>query len=520
MALQAHWAITPDGLDALNIIRNQIIARSGSFSLEDIQVAMAQNDDLADAFHIIDAEDSAFVKKGTPLAGTSYVNTYDNGVAVINLFGPIYPRASMMGASTEGMSLEKLCRDIAMAYTNMDVKTLVLNSDSPGGDARGLGDAADFIYKLTQKGNKPFFAFASGYMCSAAYYLSAPAHKIIASKSGHVGSIGTVMTVRKSNPDGTLDIVSSISPMKRPDIQTDEGLAAAQQKVDDLGQQFAEDVRKYRGVSLDKVLSDYGKGDYMFGPRAKKQGLVDSIGTLASVVEEAAKLAQDKTGASYRRKPKATNDDEPIGSTLDVLHFSEEINMGLKNIVAKFVADVTAPAIDEKAQPATTANESGSEAAVAGSDVETPVGQSEPAVVVPTREELEDAFADNAELFASRLILGHNILPAMKAHAVSSVINAMIDDKLFGGTVSFVSEKGIVIEGTREESVKALFASLPKHTKTQEAIESIKAGTVTAVVLPPVDSEKEDKDGPTTPERRMELLKSSPQGRAVLAQAK
>jgi ClpP class serine protease len=518
-ALGTYWAITPEGLQGLIELHDQIIQRTGSISSEDIKALMEENEEVGYSFHIMDSESSAVVKRGRPMAGTSYVNLYDDGVAVLNLFGPIFPRANMMGMSTEGMSLEKMCRDFAMAYTDPDVNAIVLNADTPGGDARGLGDAADFMFNLTQKGKKPFLAFASGYMASAGYYLSAPAHKIIASKSGMVGSIGTVSKV-STKDDGTLDIVSSVSPKKRPDYSTEEGRATVQQRVDDLGMQFAGDVAKYRGVTLEKVLADYGQGDYMFGPRAKSQGLVDGIGTLASVVEMAAKLAKDKSGASFHRKAQVKSDVDmtQIVSTLDVDHFSQEINMSLKSILAKF-APATADLLDDKGKaPATAANESDTD--VAGVVVDDDAGSDKEPVVVPTREELEEEFSTHAELFATQMTVDSRILPALQGHAASDLLNAMIDDKLHGGEINYVDGKGQVVAGTREAAVRSRYSVMPKHNMTQEAIKGIKDGTQTAKVLPAIDAETVKTDGPVDADRRKELLAKSDQGQAVLATSK
>lgn len=520
LALGTFWAINPDGLDALSTIYHQIIQRTGSMSLEDIQEVMAQNEDLACAFHLMDADSMSVVKKGRPMAGTRSVNVFDNGVALLNMFGPIFPRSSMMNSSSEGVSTEALVKDFATAYMDPDINAVVLNSDSPGGDARGLGDAADFMYKMTQKGKKPFLSFASGYMTSAAYYLSAPAHKIFASKSGMIGSIGVVSKVNRKD-DGTLDIVSSISPKKRPDYNTEEGLDTVREKVNDLGNQFANDVRTYRGVTLEKVLNDYGQGDYMLAPRAKSQGLIDGVSTLGAVIEMAAQMATDKSGSSYRRdKPKAALEaelDEEFDEVLalSVFSFPKEINMGLKDMLARLTPSKESLVQDDEvqAQEATTAEESEDAAVVAESGSE----EQEPTL---TRDQLEEMFADAAELFATKETIAHRIVPALQGHAAADLLNAMIDDKLYGGGVNYVDAKGFVVNGTREDQVRARYSVMPPHTKTQEAIKAIKEGTLTAKVLPEADAEAVKVDGPIAPDRKVELLAKSQQGQAVLASGK
>lgn len=463
-------------------------------------------------FYLADFESSAFVRKGQKYAGGSYTTLYpveDKQVAVMNLFGPIYPRASLMEASSEGLSLQKFVVEFAALYNDPEVSAVVLNSDSPGGDARGLGDTADFMFKLANKGTKPFLAFASGYMCSAAYYLAAPAHKIYASKSAMVGSIGAVTTVKKSN-GGFIDITSDVSPLKRPDVDTEEGLASYKQKVNDLGNQFVSDVALFRGVDRQKVLEDYGQGDYMLAFRAKNQGLIDGISTLSSVVEEAATLSKDKT-RSYRRKTAKSMSMDTEVVSLDVLPLNEEITMGLKNILERLT--MSAPSTDEQAQ-ATTATESAeTEANVVDEAVAMVAADSGP---VPTREELEDRFSEAAELFALQTLTANKIVPAMQATAVLDFVNAKIDDALYGGEVKFVNETGQLVSGTREDQVRARYNALTPHNKTAEVVEAVKEGTTAGVVLPEVETEKV-KVETLTEERVVSLLGTSTLGRAVLA---
>lgn len=453
------------------------------------------------------------IKKGTRVEGTEYANVFDNGVAVLDLIGPIYPRANMMTMSG-ATSIAQFTKDFISAYNHPDVKALVLNIDSPGGDVRGIGEAADLMFKVAKRGKKPVKSYAAGYMASAAYYVGSVAHDITGNESSLTGSIGVVLTARAKGKD-EIEIVSSVSPHKRPDPSTEEGSAVLREQVDDLANIFVKDVARFRGISTDKVVSNYGQGKCLVGPRAKKHGLIDKIGTLASTVEEAAKEASSRTTIRHRS--------EAIEGTIPaILQFEEDDDMGLKELVNKFKAsnettlDV-GQALDAPEESKTEGASGQSEEDV--EQAQTPVGATQ-GIPVTSREEYEERFADAAELFAVKMTTSHRIDPAQQAQAACDLINAKIDDAKYGGMVSFVNNEGILVQGTREAAVHARYESLPQHTMTQQAIKAIKEGSVVAKVLAEHDDENVKTEGPLTDERKAELLRSSDLGQQVLAARK
>jgi hypothetical protein len=79
--------------------------------------------------------------------------------------------------------------------------------------------------------------------------------------------------------------ISSISPNKRPDLETDEGRASIQVIVDDLGAVFAKAVADGRGISIERVISTFGQGGLVVAARAKEAGMIDEIGTLEGLMD-------------------------------------------------------------------------------------------------------------------------------------------------------------------------------------------------------------------------------------------
>jgi hypothetical protein len=354
-------------------------------------------------------------------------------------------------------------------------------------------------------------------MASAAYYIGAVGQELLGSKGSYVGSIGTVLKAQ-SLPSGQYEIVSSQSPHKRSDPSTEEGRSSIQEFVDDVAQVMIEDIANFRSITTDKLMSNYGQGKVYAGPKAKMQGLIDKISTLGSVVESVAKEAE--TGSYRQQKRKVSAEAETL------LSFTSEemVNMGLRDLVSKFTA--SSETIDETAetlqqgQPAETTNESeGSVAAGAtdGADAGVQPPANDPEAVRAEREKLEESFSDAAELFATQMTLAHRILPAEQAHAASEFLIARIDDSIIGSSVSFVDAEGQIVEGTREEAVRARYEARPKHSYTKRAIQSVRAGDTVARVLADEPKESGDEDSkPVSSERKAKLMGLSDLGQRVL----
>ncbi len=74
-----------------------------------------------------------------------------------------------------------------------DIKAVFLDIDSPGGTVAGTPELAAAVASLNER--KPVYAFSSGLMCSAAYWIASQARAIYATPSAQVGSIGVVQAV-------------------------------------------------------------------------------------------------------------------------------------------------------------------------------------------------------------------------------------------------------------------------------------------------------------------------------------
>ena len=206
-----------------------------------------------------------------------------DGVAIIGINGPLFRKANLFTSMSGATSYEQVRRDLQVALDDPSVTAILLDIDSPGGEAHGCGELADAIRAATAR--KPVHAYAGGLCASGALWIAVAASRVTIDAATLVGSIGIVMSMSDDSAADErrgikrIEIVSSQSPGKRPDPATDEGHARLQATVDSLAAVFVKAVAGFRGVTDATVISKFGGGGVLVGAQAVKVGLVDGIGS-------------------------------------------------------------------------------------------------------------------------------------------------------------------------------------------------------------------------------------------------
>ena len=204
------------------------------------------------------------------------------------------PGGAVVGSDTIVEYLRKARGDEA-------VKAIVLRVDSPGGSAI----ASDIIWRevLLTKNQKPVIASMSDVAASGGYYISMPAHAIVAEPSTLTGSIGVVLT--KFVIDGTLKKLGmnleGVSRGKYADIYSPkrpfspEERARMVENMQATYDTFVEKAAQGRNTTPEKIDA-IGQGRVWTGRQAKEIGLVDELGGLdraVALAKQRAKIAQD-----------------------------------------------------------------------------------------------------------------------------------------------------------------------------------------------------------------------------------
>lgn len=173
-------------------------------------------------------------------------------VALVPVIGPMFHRPSFFG-----MDLQSFRERFRVALADEAVSAIVLDVDSPGGQASGVQEAFAEVFRA--RGTKPVTAVANTMMASGALWLASAADRIIASPSALVGSVG----VRWSHIDASglnqkvglelTTVTSSAAPHKdefSPDgALRPEDRRRAQQLADEFHASFVRDLARGRRPS-------------------------------------------------------------------------------------------------------------------------------------------------------------------------------------------------------------------------------------------------------------------------------
>lgn len=205
------------------------------------------------------------------------------GVAHINITGPLTRKGPSFWTRFFGLggsSFEEIISQIEEANGNEFVESIQLNINSPGGEVDGVGEAA----KAIRNSDKKVIAVVKSMAASAAFWLATQADTIIAaSKEARVGSVGVVLTgidtkgLEKEIGIKIIEVVNTKSPNKRVDIGTKKGQNILRGELDDLFDIMAADIATGRGVTVEAVIDDFGKGGMLVAPKAVGVNMIDSI---------------------------------------------------------------------------------------------------------------------------------------------------------------------------------------------------------------------------------------------------
>lgn len=215
-------------------------------------------------------------------AGDRLVQRIEN-VGVVGIEGTLVHKGKFIGQSSGETSYEGLQAQIARAGRDPNIKGVVFEVDSFGGEVNGAFETAAMIGRLSAQ--KPTLAILTDFALSAGYLLASQARQIVMPETGAAGSIG-VLTMhadmsKKLEQDGVKITLISSGKHKVDGNPTqplpDEMRAALQSRVDLRRDQFAAAVAAGRGVrlSIDKALAT--EAQVYHGEDAVAAGLVDGI---------------------------------------------------------------------------------------------------------------------------------------------------------------------------------------------------------------------------------------------------
>lgn len=165
-------------------------------------------------------------------------------------------------------------------------KTIVLDLDTPGGEAYQSFETAEHIRQVANENGVKIIAYVDGHAASAGYIFASVADEIVMNPMAQVGSIGAVIKLRNVNKamqkQGVTDTYVFAGKSKIPfDSEGEfskEFISDMQTLVDKAYGTFVSHVVKHRGLSEQVVIDTEAK---MFeGKDALNMGLADKVMTL------------------------------------------------------------------------------------------------------------------------------------------------------------------------------------------------------------------------------------------------
>jgi signal peptide peptidase SppA len=232
------------------------------------------------------------------------------GVGILAIEGPLFRYANLFTMISGATSVEQLAVDFQGMVDNPNVRSIVLNINSPGGQVDGIQEFADQVRAGSKQ--KPVTAYVDGLAASAGYWIAAAASHVASSESGFLGSVGVVaaMTDNRAAQERQgvkrYEIVSSHAPYKRPDVATPEGRGQILEMVDAIEAVFINRLAAFRGTTAEAVMSDFGQGKSFPARRAMAANMADEITSFEPLVARLAAETAPRATSIYIQQKEQT----------------------------------------------------------------------------------------------------------------------------------------------------------------------------------------------------------------------
>ncbi len=184
-----------------------------------------------------------------------------NGIAILPVSGTLVHKMGTLQTYSGMTSYEGLTARLQKAVNDPDVRGILLDIDSPGGQAAGAFDCADMIYRLRKQ--KPVWALCNDSACSAAMLLAAACSYRLVTQTAKIGSIGVMMahtSYEKQLAQEGVDITLIYSGQHKVDGNSTQALPAGvradfQRRIDEARRMFVDKVARYTGLSAEVVMN-------------------------------------------------------------------------------------------------------------------------------------------------------------------------------------------------------------------------------------------------------------------------
>ena len=190
----------------------------------------------------------SFRASGNPLLPSQPmcpILSIEDGIGVIAIDGPILRKPDVFARVVFGATgSDEIGNALREAATRDDIKAVFLDIDSPGGTVAGTPELASAVAALNDR--KPVYAFTSGLMCSAAYWIASQARAVYATPSAQVGSIGVVQAV-----------IDDTAALRAEGLKVEVFSVGKYKAMGAPGTQLTDDQRELINSNLAEIAGDF-----------------------------------------------------------------------------------------------------------------------------------------------------------------------------------------------------------------------------------------------------------------------
>lgn len=207
-----------------------------------------------------------------------------DNVAIIPIEGSLVHKGGWLGSNSGQTSYQGLQAQVAMARRSGQVRGVVFEVDSYGGQVNGGFETASAMAQLSKE--KPTISILTDFAYSAGYLLASQARQIVMPRYGGAGSIGVIMIhadYSQALDKAGVHLTIIRAGKKKADGNPYEPLNAAlaekwQAEAEAMRQDFAEVVAKGRRGRITKAKALSTEAGVYDAAEAVALGLADAIG--------------------------------------------------------------------------------------------------------------------------------------------------------------------------------------------------------------------------------------------------
>ncbi len=205
------------------------------------------------------------------------------GIAILPLLNVLTHARNSLTDLLGGTAMDEFGYMLDNAVADPSIGTIVIEVDSPGGEAVGTPELAARVRAAAAK--KPVLAAVVGLCASAAYWVASAATEVVATPSADVGSIGVIM-ILEDDSQALQNQGIRINIIREPVLKgvgspweplPEAAREILQSQIQAVYSQFVQGVAENRGKSPDFVRANMGRGMLLLAPQAKAAGMVDRL---------------------------------------------------------------------------------------------------------------------------------------------------------------------------------------------------------------------------------------------------